>query len=75
MMPKKPRIRALVKFNFDDVPAEYHRKYPFSSEDRFVYLGDIQQMGGHSIVVRLSDGRVFCGYHSENFVELKADEC
>jgi hypothetical protein len=68
------RERALVKFDFENVPATHHKQYPFTDKDRFVYLGDIVSMPGHCVVVRLKDNTVFTCYHTSNFVELTEDE-
>lgn len=64
----------IVKFNYDGLPEEYHNKYPFNSDDIYVYLGDIKQMPEHCIVVDLKTGKIYCGYHTENFIELTEDE-
>jgi len=69
------REKALVRFDFENTPAEYHKAYPFTEKDRFVYLGDIVQMPGHCIVVRLKDDKVFTCYHTDDFVELTEEEC
>ena len=65
----------LVRFDFDDLPVNYHGEYPFTRKDRFIYLGDIVQMPGHCVVVRISDGHVFCCYHTDNFVKVPEEEC
>jgi hypothetical protein len=71
---KKIRQNALVRFDFESTPEKFHKDYPFTPKDRFVYLGDIVQMPGHCIVVRLKDGHVFTCYHTDNFTELTEDE-
>jgi len=68
------RQNALVRFDFSDLPVKYHKEYPFAEHDRFVYLGDIVQMPGHCVVVRLRDDKVFTCYHTDNFVELTEEE-
>jgi hypothetical protein len=65
----------LVKFDFDSMPDNYRGLYPFRPEDRFVYLGDIVQMPGHCVVVRISDSKVFCCYHTDDFAEVPEEEC
>jgi len=65
---------SLVRFDFDGMPVEYHSAYPFSKKDVFVYLGDIVQMPGHCVIARVSDGRVFTGHETDNFVELTSEE-
>jgi len=64
----------LVKFDFDGVPESYHKKYPFIDTDVFVYLGNIVQMPGHCVVTRMSDGKIFNGFHTDSFIELEEDE-
>jgi len=66
---KMPRQYSLVKFNYDNLPVEYHDGYPFKKNKRYVFLGEIPNMKGHCIV---SDGKgtLYTGYHNENFVEL-----
>lgn len=68
------RQNSIVKFDFSNMPVDYHKKYPFAELDMFVYLGEIVQMPGHCIVARMKDGKVFCGYHIDEFVEVP-EEC
>jgi len=68
------KMCSLAKFDFSGLDTKYHSQYPFSREDRFVYLGDIPQMPFHCIVARVSDGRVFSGFHTENFIPLTEEE-
>ena len=65
----------LVKFNFKDTPVIYHKQYPFSEVDRFVYLGDIKQMPGHCVIVNTKTGQMHCCYHTSNFIEVPEEEC
>ncbi len=65
---------SLVKFDFALMPIDFHKKYPFTENDRFVYLGDILQMPGHCVVVRLKDNHVFTCYHTDEFKVLTDDE-
>ena len=68
------RQNALVKFDFSMIHDMDYHEYPFGPEDRFVYIGDIVQMPGHCIVVRMSDGQNFAGYHTDDFIELTEEE-
>jgi hypothetical protein len=65
----------LVRFNFDGMPEAYAREYPFTVKDRFIYLGDVVQMPGHCVVVRIEDGQMFCCYHTDDFVKVPKKEC
>lgn len=64
----------LVEFDFAAMPVESHCRYPFAKGDRFVMLGEIDHMPGHCVLARTSDGRVFCGYHTENFIEVEEED-
>lgn len=70
---KQTPTNTLVRFDFDGCPSEYHSKYPFVRDEVLLYLGEVQQMPGHCIVVT-KEGRVIWGYHTENFVVLSEDE-
>jgi hypothetical protein len=69
-LPKLP----LVKFNFDDLPVEFHKQYPFTDKEVFVILGEIKQMPGHCIVLHHRTGQIHSGFHTDNFVEIPEDE-
>ena len=71
-----PRVNSLVKF----VPGGCFPSdmqdlypYPFTESETLLYLGEIVNMPGHVIVVN-QEGKVFFGFHPENFVELDEDE-
>lgn len=69
-----PRQYSLVRFRFDDVPAEYHSKYPFTRDGVYLFFGDIPNMPGHCVVADHRTGQIYSGYHTENFVEVPEDE-
>jgi diadenosine tetraphosphate (Ap4A) HIT family hydrolase len=71
---KSPRQLSLVRFDFDALPAEYHARYPFEKGHTYVFFGEIPNMPGHCVVADHQTGRVYSGYHTENFVELSEDE-
>ncbi len=45
----------------------------FLAQDHFVYLGEIPNMPGH-VVVAGENGRVYFGFHDDEFQELSEDE-
>jgi hypothetical protein len=69
------RQNALVKFDYKDMPEKYHKLYPFKEDAPYIFLGEIVQMPGHCIVVGMKDGKIYNGYHTENFIELTENEC
>lgn len=71
---RKPSPLSLVRFDFDSVPLTYHRKYPFKRGGSYIFFGEIANMGGHCVVADVKTGRLYAGYHTENFVELPKDE-
>lgn len=74
MKKQKLATYKLVKFNFKDLPVEYHRCYPFTENDVFILLGEIHNMEGHCVITNQRTGQIYSGYHTENFVELTDDE-
>ena len=74
-LDEKINQNALVKFDYGDLPKEYHKKYPFKKDKVYIFLGEIAQMPGHCIVAEYKTGKIICGYHTENFIELTEDEC
>lgn len=71
---KIPRKMSIVKFDFDHLPRKFHAKYPFKSNRVYIFLGEISNMSGHCVVADHKTGRIYSGYHTENFVELAEDE-
>jgi len=61
----------LVKFDFSTLPTDFHKKYPFRENDKFIILGEITQMPGHCVVVNHKTGEIHCGYHTDNFVLIE----
>jgi hypothetical protein len=47
--------------------------YPFKSGESLLFLSEIVQMPGHCAVVNRS-GRVYWGYHTDNFREPLEEE-
>lgn len=71
---KKPRKLSLVVFDFENMPKDFHDKYPFQKEQHLIFLGEIPNMEGHCIVIDNATGKFYSGYHTENFRELTDDE-
>ncbi len=69
-----PRQYSLVKFDFDNIPPEFHKRYPFKTDDVFIFFGEIPNMIGHCVVADHKTGRIYSGYYIENFIELDDNE-
>jgi cell division protein FtsX len=41
--------------------------YKFDNDNFFIYLGEIPNMLGHCVVVGYESGKIYSGYHIENF--------
>jgi len=65
-----PRQLSLFRFNFDSLPVEYHSKFPFTPDARYVFFGEISNMPEHCVVAGVKTGQLYTGYHTESFVEL-----
>jgi len=68
------RQNALVKFDYSDMPKKHHKFYPFKEDEPYIFMGEIVQMPGHCIVIEMKSGRIYSGYHTEDFIELSEDE-
>ena len=71
---KMPRQYSLVKFNYDNVPIELHKDYPFKKTNTYIFFGDIPNMPGHCIVIDFKTGNIFSGFHTDRFIEIPEDE-
>lgn len=69
----EPRQYSLVKFDDSNLPLEYRGNSSFSTKHRYLFLGEVPNMGGHCIVMD-DEGKLYVGYHTEHFVELTDDE-
>ena len=68
-MMNKIRQYAFVRFDFDTLPEEYRKGYPFYPKCRYVFLGEIPNFSGHCIVMD-DNGKHYVGFHTDNFIEL-----
>ena len=73
-MAKIPRKLSLVRFDAASLPRGFCGKYPFRASRAYVFLGEIPNMPGHCVVADTQSGRIFSGYHTEQFIEIPADE-
>jgi hypothetical protein len=74
-MAKIPRKLSLVKFDHSRVPpGGYRRRYPFRTGMTYVFIGEIPNMPGHCVVADYQAGKIYSGYHTGHFVELKSHE-
>ena len=56
-----------------DLPKGYKDRYPFKDGDAVCFLGELENMPGHVVVVT-KDGKVHWGFHDENFLEPTEEE-
>lgn len=73
-MYKMPRQLSLVKFTPPKQSGTSRQRYPFRRGVTYLFFGEIPNMPGHCVVVDRRTGRIFSGYHIENFVELDENE-
>ena len=69
------RQYALIKLTKDFKKTMRNDKdHPIMQEEVFIYFGEIPNMLGHCVVSGHKSGKVFSGYHIENFQELTEEE-
>jgi hypothetical protein len=67
--PKIPRQYSLVKCVHNFLPAALDEH-----EQVFIFYGEIPNMPGHCVVSGHTDGRIYSGYHTGNFVQIPDEE-
>lgn len=70
MKKRLPRKLSLVRF----IGTSHGARLPFKAPRSYLFLGEIAQMPGHCVVVDVASGRVWSGYHSDNFSEVPDDD-
>jgi hypothetical protein len=73
-MAKLPHQLTFVKLRDDVFTSEKATALPFYEDFPLVFLGEIQNMPGHGIFAGHRTGRIYSGYHIDQFVELDEDE-
>jgi hypothetical protein len=71
---KKIREKSLVRYDFESMPKDWTKHFPFKANTTFVYLGEILQARGHGIFVETKTGKAYIGYHTDEFIELTEEE-
>jgi hypothetical protein len=69
-----PRRLSLVKLNKQRISSKVTPRYPFQMDAVFVFLGEIPNMREHCVLLEVSSGRCFSGFHSNLFVEISPDD-
>lgn len=55
------------------LPEGIENQYPFKEGEHLLYLGEIENMLGHGVVIN-EKGKVFWGFHTEHFIEMGDDD-
>jgi hypothetical protein len=72
---KRLRKRAWVKVDFDNIGRAQLEHYEKHRDERFIYLGEIPNRAGHSLVLSLKEGGInVVVFHTEELIELTEDE-
>jgi hypothetical protein len=70
MSNKLPRPLSLVRVDASRLSDGSAADYPIRTDVTYVFLGEIPNMPTHCVVVEQQSGRLYAGYHSDNFIEL-----
>ncbi len=77
MSDKKDDIKFLSIVMLKDWYIEVLKKHndnSFSKDNWFIYLGEIPNMKGHCVIIGYESGKIYSGYHIENFRLPTEDE-
>jgi hypothetical protein len=70
----RPRDFSLVRFNPRGLSSREIRLYSFKPNATYVFLGEIPNMPQHCVVADAKTGRIWTGYHTEHFHEIRKNE-
>ena len=73
-MPKKLRKLSLVTLRKKWTADKFAKKLPFIKDLPLVFLGEIRGMPEHGVFVGYRSGRVYSGFHTFQFRELRSKE-
>lgn len=73
-MSKQPRKLSLVRLKKRWATIPSAQELPFLNDMPLVYLGEIPNMPEHGVFAGHHSGRIYSGYHIEQFVELSKGE-
>jgi hypothetical protein len=48
--------------------------YPFKRNATYIFFGEIPNMPGHVVLMDCQSGKIYSGYHPENFEEILEEE-
>lgn len=64
----RPKYKPMSIVTLDDwYLEEFGNNSPFGKERLFLYVGEIKNMRGHGLYIGQMSGKVFSGFHPENF--------
>ena len=70
----KPKIKpnTLVKFDFQQIPEKRWKDYRhnFTGDEKFIYMGEIEQIPGRCIVCGYESGKINCVFETKYFIPL-----
>ncbi len=62
-------------YDLVQVRPEYRDTHcPLPWHERFVFLGEINQMPGHGIFAVLGTGKIWCGFHTDQFMVVREED-
>ncbi len=73
-MSKPLRKLSLVRLRKKWATGSAAQELPFLDDMPLIYLGEIPNMPGHGVFAGHRSGRLYSGYHIDQFVELRLSE-
>jgi hypothetical protein len=73
-MAKRPRQLSLVRLRKKFSQSPSAKQLPFLDDMPLVFLGEIPNMPEHGVFAGHRTGKIYSGFHIEQFVELSESE-
>lgn len=66
-MPYKIRSVVVLEERYKDYINAHFGVSPFEGDEFFIFMGEITNMRGHGIYIGMDTGKIYSGYHFEDF--------
>lgn len=73
-MVKKIKIKNLTMVKLNTTSQEYKEYKKIFGPSHYIFLGEITNMPGHCVICSYDTGKIYSGYHTDNFVVVPENE-
>ena len=68
------KIKKLTMVKLNTTSQEYPNYKEIFGPSPYIFLGEISNMPGHCVICSHQTGKIYSGFHTDNFVAIPEDE-